>query len=157
MFRREAVSPHSVSVTGTFASQGFGDRHFRLTEFLRQALSLAVFRRETLMKEIQMGFAFGIVMMPDNLSFGDKDYFELGSSGFTGSSNGEGEDDDSALHGGHTTGETHNISILQASWLHGFISMVFASSSGQHHQNSWRIHPRFGLRCPLSRDVPLFK
>jgi hypothetical protein len=25
------------------------------------------------------------VMMPDNLSFGDKDYFELGSSGFTAS------------------------------------------------------------------------
>ena len=37
------------------------------------------------MKEIHMGFAFGIVMMPDNLSFGDEDYFELGSSGFTAS------------------------------------------------------------------------
>ncbi len=85
VFRRLAFSTHSVSVTGTFALQGFGDRHFRLTEFLRQALSLAVFRREMLMKEIHMGFAFGIVMMPDNLSFGDKDYFELGSSGFTAS------------------------------------------------------------------------
>ncbi len=43
------------------------------------------------MKEIHMGFAFGIVMMPDNLSFGDEDYFELGSSGFTASRIGGGK------------------------------------------------------------------